>query len=274
MRRYMTDALKYWVRAIDIDGYRCDVAGFVPIDFWENARQELDLLKPVFMLAEWESRDLHRKAFDMTYSWSLWDEMKDVTTGKKDINGLLKYLAHDVKTFPNDAYRMTFTDNHDKNAWEGNQFSYFGEGLKACMIMAGTVNGMPLVYNGQEAGLNHSLKFFDKDLIEWKQHDFFKIYKTLFEMKHKNQALWNGAWGGEMVQIFNDKPTQVISFSREKNNNKVISIINFSDKNVTVTLHSKHQGGVYKNLFTETVYTLKDDEEVTLAPWCYLVLVK
>lgn len=70
LRKYMTDAMTYWVREIGVDGYRCDVAGFVPLDFWNNARAELDAIKPVFMLAEWESRDLHAKAFDATYAWS------------------------------------------------------------------------------------------------------------------------------------------------------------------------------------------------------------
>lgn len=274
MRKYMTDAMKYWVKEADIDGYRCDVAGFIPVDFWENVRKELDVIKPVFMLAEWESRDLHKKAFDATYAWSLWDKMKEVTTGKKPIGGLIEYLAHDVNTFPPDAYRMTFTDNHDKNSWEGNQFSNFGDGLKACMVLAGTVHGMPLVYSGQEAGLDRSLKFFDKDSIVWREHPFYDIYKKLFDLKHHNQALWNGAAGGEMVRVYNNKPDAVISFSREKNNNRIISIINFSDQPQTVILKIKHDAGDYKELFTGSAYTLKGDDEIKLERWGYIVLVK
>ncbi|MEO6671604.1 MAG: alpha-amylase family glycosyl hydrolase [Ferruginibacter sp.] len=274
LRKYMTDVLKYWVKETDIDGYRCDVAGFIPVDFWDNVRKELDRIKPVFMLAEWESRDLHKKAFDMTYSWSLWERMRDVSTGKKTISGLVEYMAHDVSTFPRDGYRMTFTDNHDKNSWEGNQYSNFGESLPACMVLAGTVNGMPLVYSGQEAGLDRSLAFFDKDTITWKQHPFFDIYKKLFDLKHSNQALWNGSWGGEMTRIFNDKPEQVISFSREKNGHNVIPVINFSDKPTTVKLNSKQQQGKYTELFTDRAYELKADNEISLPPWGYLVLVK
>ena len=274
MRKYMTDAMKYWVKETDIDGYRCDVAGFIPVDFWENVRKELDAIKPVFMLAEWESRDLHKKAFDATYSWSLWDKMKEVTTGKKPIGGLVEYMAHDVNTFPADAYRMTFTENHDKNAWEGNQYSNFGDGLTACMVMAGTVNGMPLVYSGQEAGLNRSLKFFDKDPIEWKEHPFYNIYQKLFDLKHRNQALWNGAAGGEMVRIYNDKPDAVISFSRTKNSNRVISIINFSDQEQQVVLKTKYVAGNYKELFSNMPFTLKGDDTLYLKKWEYVVLEK
>jgi cyclomaltodextrinase / maltogenic alpha-amylase / neopullulanase len=273
MRKYMTDAMKYWVKEADIDGFRCDVAGFIPVDFWDNVRTELDAIKPVFMLAEWESRDLYKKAFDMTYSWSLWDEMKKAIQNKS-AGGLFSYMAHDVNAVPPDAYRMTFTENHDKNSWEGNQYSNFGDGLQACMVFCSVVNGMPLVYSGQEAGLNKSLKFFDKDTIGWKQHPFYDLYKKLFALKHNNHALWNGSRGGEMVRLYNDRMDKIISFSREKNGNRIVPIINFSDKPVTVKLKSKYLTGSYTEYFSGTKYELKEDDVVTVGAWGYLVLVK
>lgn len=272
LRKYMTEALKYWVEETNIDGYRCDVAGFIPVDFWDNVRAELDAIKPVFMLAEWESRDLHKKAFDMTYSWSLWNKMHEVASGKAGLAGLIEYLAHDVSSFPRNAYRMTFTDNHDKNSWEGNQYANFGDGLHAAMVLASVVNGMPLVYSGQEAGLDRSLAFFDKDTINWQSHSNAGIYKKLFELKHKNQALWNGKWGGEMVRIYSDKMDQVISFIREKNGYKVLPIINFSSKSVNVILHTKYQTGTYTELFSGKEFVLKGNDSFKLAPWEYLVL--
>lgn len=274
LRKYMTDALKYWVKDFNIDGYRCDVAGFIPVDFWDNARAELDEIKPVFMLAEWEARDLQKKAFDMTYSWSLWDKMHNATVGGKGIGGLVEYMAHDESTHPKDAYRMTFTDNHDKNSWEGNQFSNFGDGLESCMVFCTVVNGMPLVYSGQEAGLNRSLKFFDKDEIEWKQHPFADLYTKLFALKHKNKALWNGKYGGQMIRIFNDKMDQVISFSRTKDNDQVIPIMNFSGKPVTVKLDSKYQKGDYTDYFTNKKVSLKGDDIMVMKPWEYMILIK
>ncbi|GAA4843959.1 alpha-amylase family glycosyl hydrolase [Algivirga pacifica] len=272
IREYMTEVLKYWVKETNIDGYRCDVAGFIPVDFWDNVRKELDAIKPVFMLAEWESRDLHKNAFDMTYAWSLWDELHEVTTKGKSRYRLVEYMAHDVNTFPKDAYRMTFTDNHDKNSWEGNQYANFGEGLEVSIVMAATVNGMPLVYSGQEAGLDRSLKFFDKDLIEWKEHPNAQLYKTLFDLKHRNKALWNGAAGGEMQRIYSDKMDQVISFVREKEGHRVMPILNFTDQEVTVTLETAHYAGRYQELFSGTSYTLKGKDKLTLKPWGYIVL--
>jgi cyclomaltodextrinase / maltogenic alpha-amylase / neopullulanase len=276
LRKYMTGALAYWVKETDIDGFRCDVAGFISVDFWDNARAELDAIKPVFMLAEWESRDLHKKAFDMTYAWSLWEKMRDATTGGKTIDGLVEYMAHHVSTFPEEGYRMTFTDNHDKNSWEGNQYSNFGKGLEPAMVFASVVSGMPLVYSGQEAGLDRSLAFFEKDTIQWKSHRNADIYAALFALKHSNQALWNGAHGGTMVRIYNDQQQHVISFAREKNGDKVIAVINFSDKPVTVRLSAKYHTGVYTDVFSNTSRQLygNDNDECSLAPWGYLVLAR
>ena len=274
MRKYMTEAMKFWVKDFNIDGYRCDVAGFIPVDFWENVRSELDEIKPVFMLAEWESRDLHKKAFDMTYSWTLFDKMKDATTNNKGIGGLVEYMAHDQNAFPKNGYRMTFTDNHDMNSWNGTPLKNFGAGLNTAIVFSNVINGMPLVYSGQEAGLDRSLKFFDKDEIVWDAFPKADLFTKLFVLKHKNHALWNGDFGGDMVRIYNDKMDKIISFSREKDNDKIVPILNFSNEKVTVKLNSKYEKGTYKELFSGKEYILKGDDVLTLKPWGYLVLVK
>lgn len=272
-RKYMTHALKFWVKETDIDGYRCDVAGFIPVDFWENARAELDEIKPVFMLAEWESRDLYKKSFDATYSWTLWDKMKEAVN-HQNLGPLVEYMSHDVNSVPHDAMRMTFTENHDKNSWEGTQYSNFEKGLEAAIVMTGTVNGMPLCYSGQEAGLDKSLKFFDKDPIIWKSHKNEEIFTKLFHLKHQNQALWNAHGGGEMVRIYSNQMDKVISFAREKNGDKVISIINFSNQPVTVTLKTQYDTGNYTELFSGKKIELKGNDTFTFQPFEYQVLVK
>ena len=272
LRKYMTGAIKFWVGETDIDGYRCDVAGFVPIDFWENVRRELESIKPVFMLAEWESRDLHKHAFDMTYAWSLWFALEDLYQQKRGMGGLMEYLAHDVSTFPKNAYRMTFTENHDKNSWEGNQYANYGEGLHAAMVLCCTINGMPLVYSGQEAGLDRSLNFFEKDEIEWKEHENADIYKKLFQLKKRNRALWNGKWGGEMIRIKNNHPDQVLSFYRESEEDKLISVINLSKRVANVSLDSAPFAGSYSDVFSGTEMAISNNASIRLEPWGYKVL--
>ncbi|UJF30092.1 alpha amylase C-terminal domain-containing protein [Kaistella sp. 97-N-M2] len=273
MRKYMTDALKFWVKEFDIDGYRCDVASFVPIDFWENARTELEEIKPVFMLAEAEDKELHRNAFDATYNWTLWNMLHQVAAGKKSAKNLAEeYIAEHVSIFPKEGIRLNFIDNHDKNSWEGDQFTNFGDALKAAIAFSVLMDGMPLLYSGQEAGLERSLAFFEKDPIVWKHHEIGALYAVLFELKHQNQALWNGKFGGEIIRLMNDRLDEVLSFSREKNGNKVLGVINFSGATVSVNVDTSIDAGIYQNLFTGEDDTISEKLALELVPWEYLVL--
>ena len=272
LRNYMKNAMKFWVEQANIDGYRVDVAGFVPLDFWEKVRKELDAIKPVFMLAEWESRDLHKEAFDMTYAWELHDTMLAVAQKKADVNKIFHYFAHNHNAFPDNAYRMNFVDNHDKNSWEKTAFERFGPALEVSMVLAATAEGMPLVYSGQEAGLNKVLAFFEKDLIAWKPHPFYQMYQTLFSLKKHNQALWNGHWGGEMQPVINNKPEQVLSFLREKNGHKVFVVLNYSDKQQHVRFADDLHTGRYYDVFSQQKTLVKAEQALTLPPYGYKVL--
>lgn len=273
LRKYMTDAMKFWVKEYDIDGYRCDIASFVPIDFWENVRTELDTIKPVFMLAEAEDKDLHRRAFDSTYNWTLWNILYQIAMNVANAKTLGEaYLAEHVSIFPKEGIRMNFIDNHDKNSWEGNQYSNFGDALKAATLFTFLMDGIPLVYSGQEAGLDRSLEFFEKDPIEWTLHENESFYTTLFNLKHKNQALWNGSHGGEMVRIINDRMDQVISFVREKNGDKVLTFINLSNETILVQFDTSFDTGIYTNLFTDDQKSVSETTIITMNPWEYLVL--
>ncbi len=274
LRKYMTDALKYWVVEADVDGYRCDVAGFLPTDFWTNARRELDAIKPVFMLAEWESKDLHAEAFDMTYAWSWYDTLQAITHGTADLKRLFRYYSHNEKEYPIDALRMTFVSNHDKNSWEGTEFEQFGDGLEATIALSVLSEGMPLLYNGQEAGNTKRLAFFDKDPIEWKQHPLGNLYKKLFALKKANAALWNGKWGARMIHVPNSAPFKVLSFVRQKENDKVFAVFNFSNESQAVTFAETLYHGQYIEYFGQEPVELTDSTELELPPWGYRILVK
>lgn len=273
LRKYMTDALKFWIKEFDIDGYRCDIASFVPIDFWENARKELDTIKPIFMLAEAEDKELHHKAFDATYNWTLWNILHLIATNGVSAKMLSEaYIAEHVSIFPKEGIRMNFIDNHDKNSWEGNQYSNFGDALKAATVFTVMMDGIPLIYSGQEAGLDRSLEFFEKDSIDWKLHENETLYTTLFELKHQNQALWNGSYGGEMVRIMNDQMDQIISFVREKNGDKVLAFFNLSKESANVQFDTSFDTGIYTDLFTGQQQAVSEKMILTMNPWEYLIL--
>ena len=273
LRKYMTDALKYWVSETDIDGYRCDVAGFVPTDFWANARKELDAIKPVFMLAEWESRDLHEEAFDMTYAWSWYDVVHLITAGKADLSTLLVYYSWNEKAYPPDCFRMTFVSNHDKNSWEGTEFEQFGDGLEAAIVLSVIGDGLPLIYNGQEAGNTRRLEFFERDPILWREHHLGDFYRKLFALKKANTALWNGKWGATMIQVVNSSPHCVLSFVRQNERDKVFAVINFSGSAQVLTFNERLHHGKYTDYFSREQVQLANSSTLELEPWGYRVYV-
>ena len=271
LRRYMIDAMKYWVQECDIDGFRCDVAGMVPLDFWKEARAELNKIKHVFMLAEAEGPEFH-EAFDMTYSWELLHLMNDIAKGKKDVQSLRDYFIKERRQYPPDAYRMRFTTNHDENTWNGTVFERLGDAAETFGAFTCVIKGMPLVYSGQEAGLDKRLKFFDKDTIQWRESKYRFLYTVLLHEKTKNKALWNGKKGAEMVPV-KSSAGEVFAFVREKDNDKVYAIFNLSDKKVRTQLESDKINGEYINPFTGKSFKIKSKEWLELKPWDYRILV-
>jgi hypothetical protein len=235
----------------------------------------METIKPVFMLAEWESRDLHAEAFDMTYAWTWYDAVREITTGrKKDLGGLSSYYSWNQGYYPHDIMRMTFVSNHDKNAWDGTEFEQFGKGLEAAIVLSGAGEGMPLIYNGQEAGNTKRLKFFEKDPIVWKTHPNGELYKKLIALKTKNTALWNAHWGATMIAVPNSLPDTILSFVRQNDVDKVFAVINFSDQPQTVTFKDSLYHGKYTEYFSNQPAELDASTKLSLKPWGYQVFVK
>jgi len=274
LRRYMTEAMEYWVRDVGIDGYRCDVAGYVPLDFWNTVRRRLDAIKPVFMLAEWESRDMHATAFDMTYGWSWNSMLHRVAMGQANADAIRGWYAGHYNIWPQDAWRMVFVSNHDKNSWEGTQFEQFGAALDAAVVLSVIGDGVPLLYNGQEAGNARRLAFFDKDPIEWRAHPIGDLYRKLFALLDINTALWHGAFGVPMVVIENDQPDAVYSFMRSNDSDSVVAVFNFSDETRWVRLQNLEQSDSYTDFFSGESVTMKSISELQMAPWTYRVFVR
>jgi 1,4-alpha-glucan branching enzyme len=277
LRRYMTEAMTYWVRETDIDGYRCDVAGYVPLDFWENVRRELETIKPVFMLAEWETRDLHSRAFDASYAWSWNDALHRIAHGRDDLEPLRVYYAWNTGSWPRDAMRMTFVSNHDKNAWEGTEFEQFGDALEAAIALSVVGEGIPLIYSGQEAGSDKRLLFFEKDEIDWHEHELGHLYHRLFTLKKQHPALWNARWGAPMIRVPNTAEGRILSFVRQHEADAdsatpasgVFAVFNLSAEPCRVSFAPGPQVGAYADPFTSEPVEIGSTTEIRLDPWDY-----
>lgn len=268
----MRDAMKFWIEQCDIDGFRCDVAAMVPLEFWKWVRPQLDAVKPMFMLAEASEPELHQ-AFDMTYNWQLKDLFVDCAKGIKNADDFYKYFDSEKIDYHADSYRMVFTSNHDENSWNGTDKERFGNAAEIFAVITGVVPGMPLVYNGQEAGLDKRLLFFEKDSIDWKEDKMRHIYRKLFQLKKENKALWNGIAGGDFQRIvINDQ--NIFSFTREKDKNKIVVFFNLSSSRKQITVSDIKLSGSFKNLFTNTEIQLTSPYQLFLDPWGYQVFFK
>ena len=281
MRAAMKQAMNWWMDSIGIDGFRCDVAGEVPTDFWNDAMAEIRAKHPnMFTLAEDEDKaqELTETAFDMYYGWTLHHLMNGVAQGKKTVEDLWDYFAKVDTTIRQEAIRMNFTSNHDENSWNGTEFERMGDASNLFAAFTYVVPGMPMIYTGQMSGNHHRLEFFEKDTIDRVENAPQKaLYKALNDLRANNRALWSNEKGAPMVRIENDN-SSVFSCVRQKScpkhgENTVIAIMNMSATPQNVTLKTNNLAGEYQCLCGKTI-TIDTTYVVELQPWKHMILTK
>jgi 1,4-alpha-glucan branching enzyme len=217
---------------------------------------------------------MHDSAFDMTYSWNLFHLMNSIARGEKTADQLDTLWAREALEYAPDAYRMRFTSNHDENSWNGTEYERLGEAAKLFAVLTYTVPGMPMIYSGQEAGFNKRLRFFDKDTIEWDNYRLVSFYTSLNRLKKENPALWNGESGGKLMKIPTGNDKKIYAFTRMKEKNQVLVILNLSPGLEAVRLEGHSFIGTYRNVFSGEIRRFEDISEFTMKPWEYLVFVK
>ena len=252
-REAMIDAMSFWITEVGVDGFRCDVAMQVPTDFWNEARTRLQALKPdLFMLAEASQPDLEEHAFDMAYNWP----MKDLFNAIAYTSGQYKYVpkegephkfpkatAADIPTlvqqqqadYPYGAYMMNMITNHDLNSWEGTEFERYGDFVPAMAVLSYTLPGMPLIYTGQEVGMNRAFEFFVKDdAPDWTPNQWTGFYKALNSLKHSRSELSADASVGSLINYRTTSP-DILVFERRDGRAKTIVGVNLGKLPAPVT---------------------------------------
>ena len=266
-RKAMIDAMRYWITETDIDGFRADHAGHeIPLFFWEEATAELNTIKDLYWLAEWDEPRMHI-VFDATYDWRLMGLTTQVAAGKLNADALHDHIAQDVARYGNNAQRLNMINNHDENSWHGTVRERYGEGERAFAVFSFVAYGTPLLYSGQEVGLDKRLKFFEKDTIPMEDAgQYYSFYQKLNELKAENPALWSGRFGSIPEKI-EDGNARVFSFRRVKDDNVVVGFINLSPKPQQITIPA--DVAALKDFFTGKSFA---QGKATLVPWEYVVL--
>lgn len=269
MRKEMIDAMKYWVSEMDVDGFRFDAAAWPSMDFWKQTRNELYKIKPVVMLTDDEAPTLHN-AFDMTSARGFNQLMHGIAQGEKNSADLRKYLQ-DEKKYPLGSIRMQYTTNHIENSWFGTEKERFGDARFVLAVLSATFQGMPFVYNGQEASLDKRLRLYDKDTIDWSKMDLVPFYTKLLKLHQTNQALWNGPFGGEVQFVSDTNITNVFAYIRIKNDQKVLCVLNTSNSKKSIELNGEQVVGKYSDLFSSKKKKIKNGTRIKLGAWDYRV---
>lgn len=275
MRQAMIGEMRWWVERMGVDGFRCDVAGGVPMDFWIQARTALKSVRPdLFLLAEAESPQMHA-AFDATYGWELHHLLNEIAQGKNGTSELDGYFARQNRDYGRGAYRMYFTSNHDENSWNGTEFERMGANHLAAFVLSATAqNSFPLMYTGQEVSLNKRLRFFEKDTVDWNGPSLAPFYTRMFELKHTQPALANGPWGAPQTRLQTSGGDRVYAFTRTQGANTVLVAVNFGDQPSNASYQGLPTPGAYTDWFTRTPVTLAAAGTLDIPAHGYRVLVR
>ncbi len=271
MRAAMIADMEFWIRECNIDGFRCDMAHLVPLDFWRQARTTLDPIKPLFWLAETEDL-LYLDTFDTCYAWRWMHHTEKFSQGQLSLQSLADLLQLYLQEFPTGTCPLFFTSNHDENSWNGTEYEKYDGAARPLAVFNATWFGIPLIYSGQELPNLKRLKFFDKDPIEWtgrnQLHDF---YKSLNRLRKQHPAINTGS-ATQPVRLATNQNERILVYGRRYENRQLLVLLNLSPQPASIQLPEGQAQGTFTNIFDNQSFTITPQSTIDLKAWDYLVL--
>lgn len=274
----MIDAMKFWVKECDIDGFRCDLASWVELHFWQKARPEVDSVKPLFWLGEFDELENpdYGEVFDASYSWTWMHRTREFYQKQLPIT-VLDSILQRYSAIGDRSMRAWFTTNHDENSWNGTEYEKYGDMAKALAVFSITWNGVPLIYSGQELPMKDKrLKFFEKDPIPWtgtfELHDF---YQTLFKLHSTHPALRGGDSTVQTHRLRTSDDSRIFAYLRKNGDREVLVVLNLSSQNqLRFDITDEKLTGNFKNVFSAAGNDFTTAKSFEMQPWEYLVYEK
>ena len=265
MRNALIEAMRYWVAETNIDGFRCDMAHLVPLDFWSAARPACETIKPLFWLAECDVAQ-YLQVFDVSYAWNWMHTTEKLMKGNASVHDVWNVL-HDYSQYPDGALKLFFTSNHDENSWNGTEYEKYGNAAKAMAVFTNTWKGVPLLYSGQELPNLQRLQFFNKDEIAWKQNTaLHTFYKTLFAL-HTTKAVTDGA-----TFILPVEADGVMAFLRKYEEEVVLVLLNLSAQDkLHLTVQHEWLSGSFTNVFSGLSFSFNQSASFELQSGEYII---
>ncbi|MDR2955822.1 MAG: alpha-amylase [Prevotella sp.] len=273
----MTEVMKYWLTEFNLDGFFCNEAHEVPVSYWNVLRKELESVKPVFMAAGSGDNTLLSNAFDANYSIDLSQLLENMNKGKSNAEDITAYI-HRLDTMIIDtmlcldAYKINYLTNGVQNAFSGTEYDRYGKMTELFAVLTYTLNGMPMLYTGQEVGMKKKLSFYDKDMVpSWKENATTKFYKKLNELKRTHPSLRAGQMGGTIRKYSATDGDKLLIFSRERAGKELMVMLNFSNKSITYSSNDALSRNNYTDFFSGKKIGMLPK---TLKPYEYRVLTR
>jgi len=276
LRKAMIDAMAFWINEFEIDGFRCDLAFWVELGFWLEARRELEKIKTLFWLGEFDPVDNpdYYQAFDAAYTWSWMHKTETFYKTDHQFGLLLQVLKQYRSVCAQKYIPVWFTSNHDENSWNGTEFEKYGEMASLLAVFSFTWKGMPLIYSGQELPNKKRLQFFEKDPLEWtgncELHDF---YKTLNALKKRNPALRASDPAAEHIELDSNAENCLV-YLRKNGKFEVLTVLNFSNAPAFVKMEDALIHGRFVNIFNSLEMYPAEGDGLELPPWGWFVFEK
>jgi alpha-amylase len=263
MRKAMIDAMKFWVNETNIDGFRCDLASWVELDFWVEARPEVEKLKPLFFIGEYDELENpdYGKVFDASYSWKWMHKSADYYEKNEPLSELIDLLKQ-YSAIGDSSMRAWFTTNHDENSWNGTEFEKYGDITLPMAVFSATWNGIPLLYSGQELPNMKRLEFFEKDVIDWNgKYGMADFYKTLLNLKSSNPALRGGDSDVSTYLLNTTANDKILAYVRKNGQDEVLVVLNFSKDPVNFIIQDENLNGTFNNVFDKTKRDFSEEKD-------------
>ena len=267
LRTRIFDDLNYWTNEVNMDGICIDKSNEFAVDFLEELKEKICIKKDKFLIFDSNINNQIIADNFAEFDDSMFTTLQSIANKKQDANQLEKVL----KSKDNNKLYFNFTSNDFYNR-KGTEFNRFGDAHKAMAVLCVTLPGMPLIYSGQEEPSRKALSINSSDKINFKDYIYTDFYRSLLSLKKRNKSLWNGNFGGKLHRINTSKDASVFAFTREMDGDKVVVIVNLSNKPLAISLNGTGFEGDYQNVFGNSTLSLNSGSNLNLRDWEYLVL--
>jgi len=268
---YQCETMARWVRDFGVDGFRCDFANGPPTKMWDYITAKLRAARPdLFMLAEAELPQHQLKSFNASYSFAMMRVINNIAKGAAPLSRIDETLAQTRATFPKGAVIMYYTNNHDISTSKGSERERLGAGAAPFAVLTFMLDGIPLIYNGQEAGLDHRVNFLQRNPIAWRDNPATAFYRALCELRKTNPALRTGAPMRRLATTADGSLYAVLRAAADGSKRRVLALLNLGARDIaSASITDPALAGEWTNIFTGKKAIFRATQTFDLAAWKY-----